>query len=150
MSAWTFFGHRDAPPNIYNSIYCSIKDLIEKQNIDTFYVGNNGNFDNMAKKALRELQLLYPNIKINIVLAYIPTRKSGNEDFSDTIYPDNLENVPKKFAISARNNWMLNKSDYALTYITHPYGGAAKFAETAKKKNKCVINLYSDKQTTGG
>ncbi|MBR2315088.1 MAG: hypothetical protein IKA56_00450 [Clostridia bacterium] len=150
MSACTFFGHRDTPQNIYNTIYCSIKDLIEKQNIDTFYVGNNGNFDKMVKKSLKELRLLYPDIKIYIVLAYIPDKKYEYEDYQDTIYPDNLERVPKRFAISARNNWMLSKSNYVLTYISHPYGGAAKFAETAKKKNKCVINLYSDKQTTGG
>lgn len=32
----------------------------------------------------------------------MPTEKDGS-DYSDTIYPDGLENVPSKFAIDWRN-----------------------------------------------
>lgn len=145
MASCTFFGHRDTPENTYSSIYCHINDLIIKQGVDIFYVGNSGNFDKMVKKALKELQTTYPDIKINIVLAYIPDKKSKYEDYTYTIYPDDLEKVPKRFAISARNNWMINKSDYVITYITHSYGGASKFAEIARKRNKRVVNLYREK-----
>ncbi len=143
MSACTFFGHRDTPQNIYDNIYSSIKCLIEAKDVDTFYVGNNGNFDKMVKRALEELYETHPKIKINVVLAYIPVIKDKYEDYAHTIYPDNSENIPKRFAISERNMWMLKKSDYVLTYITHSYGGAAKFAEIARKKNKQVVNLYT-------
>jgi len=37
---------------------------------------------------------------------------------------------------------MINQSDYVITYIEHDFGGAAKFANRARQKNKNVINLY--------
>ncbi|HAX84546.1 MAG TPA: DUF1273 domain-containing protein, partial [Ruminococcaceae bacterium] len=40
------------------------------------------------------------------------------------------------------NEWMINQSDYVITYIEHDFGGAAKFANRARQKNKNVINLY--------
>jgi hypothetical protein len=36
---------------------------------------------------------------------------------------------------------MLEQSDFVVTYITHSWGGAAQYAEKAKKKGKMVINL---------
>ena len=40
---------------------------------------------------------------------------------------------------------MLNQADFVVTYITHSWGGAAQFAETAKKKGKIVYNLSEKK-----
>lgn len=62
-------------------------------------------------------------------------------DYKNTIIPEEIENVPKRFAISHRNRWMVNKSDYVVSFVTHSFGGAAQFVEYAKKKNKIVINL---------
>ncbi len=56
-------------------------------------------------------------------------------------YPEGLEKTPPKFAIEARNKWMLRKADYCLCYIQHPWGGAYKFARTAKYGNLEVENL---------
>jgi hypothetical protein len=36
---------------------------------------------------------------------------------------------------------MLKQSDYVVTYITHPWGGAAQFAEMAKKQKKIIVSL---------
>ena len=47
-----------------------------------------------------------------------------------------------RFAISKRNEWMVNHSDMVITCIAHNFGGAAKYADYAKRKNKEVINLY--------
>ena len=55
--------------------------------------------------------------------------------------PEGIEAVHPRFAISWRNKWMIKQSDYVVTYITHPWGGAAQFAEMAKKQQKAVINL---------
>ena len=62
-------------------------------------------------------------------------------DFSDTILPEGIENVPPRYAISWRNSWMLRRSDFVVTYITHSYGGAAQFAAKAVRQKKVVINL---------
>lgn len=36
---------------------------------------------------------------------------------------------------------MLKQSDYIVIYITHTWGGAAQYAEKAKRQKKVVINL---------
>ena len=53
------------------------------------------------------------------------------------------ETVPKRFAIDWRNRWMLKQADYVVTYITHSWGGAAKFAEMAERSGKQIVNIGS-------
>jgi hypothetical protein len=90
---------------------------------------------------LRELTPKYPHISYSVVLAYMPTKRNEYDDYSDTMLPEGIETVPKRFAISWRNKWMLRQSDYVVTYITHSWGGAAQFAELAERKGKTIINL---------
>ena len=59
----------------------------------------------------------------------------------EALYPEGLESVPPRYAISWRNKWMIRESDMAVTYITHSWGGAAQFAELAAKQKKFVIEL---------
>lgn len=63
------------------------------------------------------------------------------EDYSDTMLPEGIEKVPPRFAVDWRNKWMLGQSDYVVTYITHSWGGAAQFAEMAKRKKKALVRL---------
>ena len=132
----TFFGHRDVPREKEPILKSTLIDLIENKNVDTFYVGNNGNFDNMVSAILSELSLTYP-IKYYIVLAYLPKMETDN--IEHTILPEGIENVPLRFAISYRNKWMIEKADYVVTYVNHSWGGAAQFKELAEKKGKTVI-----------
>ena len=57
----TFFGHRDAPDTIKPILREKIIDLIENRGVDLFYVGNQGAFDRMTIKVLRELKEKYPD-----------------------------------------------------------------------------------------
>lgn len=137
----TFFGHRDAPQSIESKIEEAIIYLIKNCKVDTFYVGNQGAFDYMVRKTLKSLKNVYPYIKFAVVLAYIPQKKNELEDYSDTIYPEYLANTPSKFAIKKRNKWMVECSDYVITYVRHSYGGAAEYKLLAEKCGKYVINL---------
>ena len=59
------------------------------------------------------------------------------------ILPDNIEAVPKRFAIIFRNKWMIRQSDYVITYVTERMAsGAAQFKELAERQGKNIINLY--------
>ena len=58
-----------------------------------------------------------------------------------TLYPESVANGIPKFAISRRNEWMLQKSDLVVTYITHSYGGAKKYQNKALQAEKKVINI---------
>lgn len=145
MSTCTFFGHRRCPPTLRTQLREVLMDFIQGQGVNTFYVGNQGSFDGMVCSVLRELSQEYPHITYAVVLAYLPSEQKDEwskfSDHSDTMYPEGIEMVPRRFAIDWRNRWMLKRADYVVTYITHTWGGAAKFAEQAKRAGKIVVNL---------
>ncbi len=136
----TFFGHKDTPKEIEPTLRTTLVDLIENHGATEFYVGNNGNFDTMVRRQLEELSQVYP-ITYSVVLAYMPTKKNEYEDHSNTILPEGIETVPKRFAISYRNKWMLEQSDVVATYVTHSFGGAAQFKAMAERQGKTVIEI---------
>ena len=139
-----FFGHHDAPDDIQDKLQHEIRSLIINENAQKFYVGNHGRFDYMVLKVLREIKAEYPNIDYSVVLAYMPDRPADEHAFiktEETVFPDGLENVPKRFGILWRNDWMLKQSDTVICYVWNNFGGAAKMLEKANKNNKQVINL---------
>lgn len=139
----SFFGHKDTPQSLYPKIREAIEQLITMRNANSFMVGNQGNFDSMVLKALRELKQIHPEIYYNVVLAYMPQQKQKYElyDPTETFLPEGIETVPKRFAITWRNKWMVRESDIILCYITHSWGGAAQFVAYAERQGKEVINL---------
>ncbi len=136
----TFFGHKDTPKETEPTLRSTLIDLIENKNVNVFYVGNNGNFDTMVRRQLEDLSQIYP-ITYCVVLAYLPTEKSKYDNLTNTIYPEGLETVPKRFAISWRNKWMIQQSDIVVTYVTHNFGGAWQFKTVAEQMRKRVIEL---------
>ena len=143
MSACTFFGHKDCPESIKPKLREVLIDLIENHAVDMFYVGRQGAFDAIVWSVLKELVLVYPHINYVVVLERMPQKRDelAGCDYSDTMLPEGIETVYPRFAISWRNKWMIKQSDYVVTYITHPWGGAAQFTEEAERLKKAVINL---------
>ena len=85
---------------------------------------------------------MYSHIYYNVVLERLPGNLDDPAlDLSVTMFPEGLEFAPPRFAISWRNEWMLKRADYVVTYVTHGWGGAAQFAEKAKSQGKTVIGL---------
>lgn len=138
MSSCTLFGHGDTPKEIERALKSALTDLIENKNVDTFYVGNNGNFDVPVRSALSDLSAVH-SIEYYVVLVYLPKTESGYSDH--TLFPEGIENTPPKFRITYRNKWMVDHSDYAVTYVKYPFGGAAKYKELAETKGKKIIEL---------
>ena len=141
----TFFGHKDTPSEVRAALMSVLRQLITEEGVESFLVGNQGGFDHYVLSALRELEKEVPTNDYHVVLAYMPGKKQEYDtvDYRRTIYPEGIENVPRRFAISWRNKWMLQRSDIVVTYITHSWGGAAQFAEQAVRQKKQVINLAS-------
>ena len=137
----TFFGSRYSSGEIRGILKDRIIGLIKKNNVTTFYVGNNGMFDGLVISVLKEIEQEFSRISFYVVLAYMPVQR-GNFDY-DTIYPETLANVPTRFAIKSRNMWMIEKSDFVITYATNSVGNAAKFKIIAEKKKKTVIDLLN-------
>ena len=143
MSSCTFFGHRILNKDIKDLLTRQIDNLIAEYGVNVFYVGNNGQFDHLVAAVLRKLKSRNPQISYSIVLAYLPEREKEHNQLSytETIYPEGLEDTPPRFAISKRNKWMVMQSDYVIAYVEHSFGGAAQFTEYARKKHRMVINL---------
>lgn len=140
MAACTFFGHRDAPEYLDRQLKTVLIDLIRNQGVDVYYVGNNGRFDACAIRVLKDLETSFP-IRFYIVLSSLPSEKGLNELDEHTILPEGLEAVPPRFRIDRRNHWMLDRSDFAVTYVRYPTGGAAKFKALAEQKRKRVVEV---------
>ena len=90
---------------------------------------------------LRELRREYPQFNYAIVRAYLSSKNTEYDDYSETMLPEGIELVVPRYVISWRNKWMLKQSDYVVTYITHFWGGAYQYAKKAEKQKKTVINL---------
>lgn len=139
-----FFGHNSTPVKVESILRAEIIKLVNSNRNIQFYVGNSGNFDSIVYNTLRKLKQQYPHICYSVVLAYMPKKTDGfNSDktYENTIYPDGLESVPKRFAISVRNKWMIERADMVICYKTHNGGGAAQFISMAEKKGKTIVNL---------
>ena len=141
MLACTFFGHSDCPETIKPNLRAVLIDLIVNQNVEMFYVGNQGRFDAIVRNVLRDLKMDYPSINYAVVLAYMPGKQSEYDDYSDTMLPEGIETVHPRYAISWRNNWMLKKSDYVVTYITRAWGGAVRYANQATTQKQLIVSL---------
>ena len=141
----TFFGHRDCYDVDTENLRYTIENLISL-GVETFYVGNQGYFDRIVFECLLKLKEIYPQLRIFVVLAYLPIAKSIYDPYSGySIYPEGIEIGPPRFAIERRNKWMLEQSDYCLCCVNYSRGGAHKFALQAKRKGLTVINLGSEK-----
>lgn len=138
MSACTFFGHRDCPEAVRAQVKRVVENLILHHGVDTFYVGNQGRFDAIVRGVLREMAQTYPHIRYAVVLASMP---NGAPEHDDTMLPEGIETVLPRFAVDWRNNWMLKRADFVVAYVTHGWGGAAKYVQKAEKSGKTVIAL---------
>ena len=140
MPACTFFGHRDCPDSVLAQLEAEVERLIAEHDVDTFYVGNQGNFDHLAAGVLRRMKEKYPHIHYYIVLPYFPQHSAPE----NSLLPDGIETVHPRYAIVWRNRWMISRSDFVITFITHSFGGAAAAAKLAANKGKTVINITDE------
>ena len=136
-----FFGHREVTHNIRSKLTAIIEKLITVDDVTDFYVGHQGQFDTMVYSILKELGEKYPQIRYTVVLAYMPDENIKRVYGENTLFPDGLETVPKKFAISKRNDWMIQQSGFAVCYVHKITGGAAKFREKAEKRKLQIIDV---------
>lgn len=140
MAICTFFGHKDCWELEEAVLRRAIEDLIV-QGVTEFTVGHQGRFDGLVRDCLKSLQARHPHIRYRVVLAYLPEKNREYEDFSDTVFPEGIENVPRKFAVDWRNRYLVAHADHCICYVNHPWGGAYKFARMASNRGLRIINL---------
>ncbi len=138
-----FFGHREIWDDISAPLEQAIRTAIMQYGVTSFWVGGCGQFDACAAGSVRRLKKEFPHIRLYLILAYLPMKKDPYFcAYDSTIYPEGLEFVPKRFAISKRNRWMVENCDLVIACINRSHGGAYQAYKTAKGK-KVVLNLGS-------
>lgn len=139
-----FFGHSNCPNNIRQKLKEEIVKMMDGSESVMFYIGHQGDFDSMVRSVMKELIKEGMEVNYAVVLAYMPGQKyefALPDEYADTMFPEGLENVHPKFAISWRNSWMISKSDSVICYVKYHTGGAYQFVEKARRKGKTIINL---------
>lgn len=138
----TFFGHRNAPDSLSFSLEQEVLRLINDEDVDTFYIGQHGNFDRMATAVVLKLKKTHPQLQLYKILAYLPVERDIQDNTHiDTILPEGIELGLPKFAISRRNQWMVEKADWLISYVCFFSGGAFEALKLAERKHKNIINL---------
>ena len=136
----TFCGHSviDNKEEVQKCLDKKLRLLLD-QGANRFYLGGYGEFDRLAATSIYHLKAEYPEIDSVLVLPYLD-RKDGLDIYSRTCYPP-IEHVPKRFAITYRNKWMVDMSEIVIAYVTHDWGGAYQTLCYAERKRKKVILL---------
>lgn len=141
----TFCGHRDfvETAEAENQLTMFLEKYARENVRLVCYNGGYGNFDYFAAKCVQRMQEQYSNIRNCLVLPYIDQPFLDRiavftNRFDETIYPP-LENVPRRYAIIRRNEWMVDSADVVIACVKYSWGGAARTLEYAKRKNKNII-----------
>ena len=143
----TFCGHaRFIPAEEYER---KIFDFLEKKVGDRsadMYLGGYGEFDNFAYNCCRKYKNKHPNITLVFVTPYLLDTYLHNyfeqhdKAYDFILYPE-IESKLKKYAIVYRNQYMIEKADFIIAYVSHACGGAYEAYKYAKKEGKEVFNL---------
>ena len=126
-----------------------ILDFLEEKIGDRasdMYLGGYGGFDIFAYECCKKYKETHPRASLFFVTPYITEEYQKNHLvhiralYDGIIYPE-IEEKPLRFAISYRNKWMVEKSDYVVAYIEHDWGGAYETYKHAKQKRKPIFNI---------
>lgn len=110
------------------------------------YLGGYGEFDSFAYQCCKKYKEIHSNVSIVFVTPYITIEYQKNhlhqmEDKYDYIIYPEIEDKPKRFAITYRNRYMIDCADIVIAYVDHDWGGAYKMYKYAQSKGKPIINL---------
>lgn len=112
-----------------------------------FYCGGYGQFSQIASEAIDILRKRHPKFKSEklfvtpyIVPSYQKTLDYMKAFYDGIIYPP-LEKVPLRYAISRRNQWMIDKCDLLIAYMKDTCGNTRKCVNYAYRKKKFVLYI---------
>lgn len=144
-----FAGHRkcydaEVQPRLMQAIE---KLVIENEHIE-FWIGNYGQFDDLAASAVRKLKLKYPSITLSLIIPYLTKEINEYRDiyyqgYDSIIMADIPISTPINLKIIKTNQFIVDHCDYIICYVNNGWGGAVKTLKYAKKKKLPISNLGS-------
>ena len=144
----SLFGHRkiDNLGRLKDQIIPMIKELIQTKSFVVFLIGRNGEFDEYVASVIKCVQkeVGTENSDITLVLPYTVTDLGYYEKYYDhVIIPESVCGAHPKSAITLKNRWIIERSDFVIVYVEHDKGGAYTAMKYAEKRNKKMVNLYT-------
>ena len=139
-----FVGHRDFDGHRILDRFLPpiIRDLIIENHFVEMYIGRNGEFDVYAASLIKRVQneLGKADNEFICVLPYVGKDIQYYENYYDSvIIPECLAGAYPKSAITKRNRWMIDNSEYVVSYIRKDHGGAFTAVSYAVRHDKTII-----------
>ena len=143
----TFCGHsRFSKSEEYEQkILAFLEEKVGDRHAD-MYLGGYGSFDNFAYDCCKKYKETHTNISLVLVTPYLTIDYQKNHldyqkaRYDSILYPE-IEDKPKRYAITYRNKYMVEMADYVVAYVSHNWGGAYTTYKHAKRKGKEIFNL---------
>lgn len=143
----SFCGHREFTPDAEKekTIIDTLLKYAQTEQEVICYTGGYGAFDWFAASCINKAKKAAPNIVSCLIIPYITASHLDRislhtKEFDEIIYPP-LENIPPKFAIIRRNEWMIDNSDLLIAYVKYSWGGAARTLEYAKRQRIGILSI---------
>ena len=152
--ACCFFGHRLVPFSLKGPLTERIQKAIQ-EGYQTFYIGNHGDFDDLALSLCIDLRKQYPQIKIIVVLTSFSALESRyHDEFGEHVakrYQDvetcffDIEEVHYKQRITESNQQMAKRCNLAICYVDErrSRSGALRALKFARKNGCRIENLFT-------
>ena len=142
----SLFGHREIDDlgRLENALMLIISDLMRTKPYVSFLIGRSGEFDEYAASIIKRVRKQHEvtSNEISLVLPYPVAGLEYYEKYYDSIIiPDVTSGVHPKSAITKRNRWMVENSDFVVTYVYRDFGGAYDAKKYALKLGKTVFEI---------
>jgi uncharacterized phage-like protein YoqJ len=138
-----FFGHREVYEDVSATLYNKVCRMIVENGVDTFLVGGHGRFDSIATSVVNKIKKTFPNVKLILVRPYLTNDLNRNRDYYNSVYdeiiiPSSLAEIHYRAAIPKRNQWMVDESQYVITFLRNNFGGAYEAYSMQKSNTKAL------------
>jgi uncharacterized phage-like protein YoqJ len=120
--------------------------MIVENGVDTFLVGGHGRFDSIATSVVNKIKKTFPNVKLILVRPYLTNDLNRNRNYYNSVYdeiiiPSSLAEIHYRAAIPKRNQWMVDESQYVITFLRNNFGGAYEAVQYAKRQYKSIVKI---------
>ena len=139
-----FIGHREVDEHrqVADELDTVLSMLLKKHEYIEFYVGKNGEFDELAASAVRRLKSEWSAFcSLALVLPYEIAKLDLIEKSYDEVIMPNDYKCHYKAAIEKRNRWLAENCDLMIIYIERENGGAYKCYKYARELGVQIVNI---------
>ena len=149
MICCTFAGHRNIlHPHADAKVEAALRELLDKDDVFTFYSGGMGEFDALCACTVRNLQAHRSEKQIRLYLIEPYMKQSINIGgqwlhslYDEIIVPEELVGIHYKSAIAKRNQWMIDRCQYLISYVHRDFGGAYHSVRYAQRRGLNIISI---------